>query len=177
MERGALSIPAHAELYSVVLMKERGNGAFLVQKRAKGEGIVYPGRLGLFGGRQEPGETPEICALREIKEETGIDLDPANISLLARLLAHDEFGNLSFGHIYFAEDLSRQQVEAALRFKTPEGQVLLLRRSDIGARWRQLTSITSYAFMSFFDFEEARGAVKPGMIASLAALVSAKVAR
>lgn len=177
MERGALSIPAHAEHYSVVLLKERGNGAFLVQRRARGEGIVYPGRLGLFGGRQEPGETPESCAIREVAEETGIALDPANISLLARLLAHDEFGNLSFGHIYFAEDLPRPAVEAALRHKTPEGQVLLLRRADIGARWRQLTSITSYAFMSFFDFEEARAAAKPGALAAFAALLTPKTAR
>lgn len=171
MERGALSIPAHAEHYSVVLLKERGNGSFLVQKRSRAPGVVYPGKLGLFGGRQEPGETPEACALREVAEECGVVLNPANISLLARLLAHDEFGNLSFGHIFFAEDLARDQIRAAQRHRCHEGEVLFLRRTDIGARWRQLTSITSYAFGSFFDFEEAKGAAKGGVLASLAGML------
>jgi 8-oxo-dGTP pyrophosphatase MutT (NUDIX family) len=170
MERGALSIPAHAEHYSVVLLKERGSGNFLVQRRGKGDGVVYPGRLGLFGGRQEPGESAENCALREIEEEAGLQLDPANISLLARLLAHDEFGNLSFGHIFFAEDLDRAQVNAALRHRCHEGEVLLLRRADIGARWRQLTPITGYAFGTLFDFQSTSQNPGSGIIQRLLSL-------
>jgi len=156
MDRGAISIPAHAEQYSVVLLKERGRGGFLVQRRARARGIVYAGRLGLFGGRQEQGETPEACAIREVAEESGIELRTNEIAPLARLLAHDEFGNLSFGNIFLAEEIERDQMRAAMRHRCKEGAVVRLRPEDIGARWRELTSVTSYTFKAFEDLERAR---------------------
>jgi 8-oxo-dGTP pyrophosphatase MutT (NUDIX family) len=175
MDGGAFSIPAHAEQYSVVLLKESG-GAFLVQRRARRKDIVYAGRLGLFGGRQEPGETPEACAVREVEEECGLALRPSDLSLLARLLAHDEFGNLSFGHVYVADELSREQTAEARRFKSDEGRVVLLQRADIDSRWRQLTSITSYAFMSYFDYEASRRP-RGGVLASFARMFSPSSSR
>ena len=169
MEHDAFKIPPHAIRYSVSLMRERRSGAFLIQRRAMRNGIVYPGRLGLFGGRREGDEGPEDCVIREVAEETGIILRPTELTLLARLLAFDEFGNLSFGHIYLADALNNEQIKTAFRHRCDEGEVLLLRRRDIAARWRQLTSITSYAFGAYYDLEAARRATEGGLLAQLAA--------
>lgn len=45
------------------------NKHFLMQLRDDIEGILYPGKWGLFGGHLELGETPEAGLIREIKEE------------------------------------------------------------------------------------------------------------
>jgi 8-oxo-dGTP diphosphatase len=41
--------------------------------------IPCPGMWALLGGYREPGETPQECAIREIKEEIGVVLDPAEV--------------------------------------------------------------------------------------------------
>ncbi|ETX14904.1 DNA mismatch repair protein MutT [Roseivivax halodurans JCM 10272] len=49
----------------------------LVIRRDPYPGIVWPGRLDLPGGGREGSESPEVCAVRETKEEVGLDLDPS----------------------------------------------------------------------------------------------------
>ena len=52
---------------------------FLMQLRDDIEGILYPGKWGLFGGHLEPGETPEAGLIREVKEEINYTLDRATL--------------------------------------------------------------------------------------------------
>ncbi|WP_051163188.1 NUDIX hydrolase [Nocardia brevicatena] len=42
--------------------------------------IPCPGMWALLGGYREPGETPLECVIREIKEEIGVVLDPAEVT-------------------------------------------------------------------------------------------------
>ena len=55
------------------------DGKFLCQLRDDIPNIRYPGHWALFGGHLEPGETPEVAVLRELKEE--ISYAPASVSL------------------------------------------------------------------------------------------------
>jgi 8-oxo-dGTP pyrophosphatase MutT (NUDIX family) len=53
-------------------------GRFLFQQRDDVPGIVAPGKIGLFGGHCEGNETFFECVVREVGEETGLDLPREN---------------------------------------------------------------------------------------------------
>ncbi|MCD7832526.1 MAG: 8-oxo-dGTP diphosphatase [Lachnospiraceae bacterium] len=50
------------------------NGAYLMLHRIKKEQDINHGKWIGVGGKFEPGETPEECLLREVREETGLTL-------------------------------------------------------------------------------------------------------
>jgi 8-oxo-dGTP pyrophosphatase MutT (NUDIX family) len=52
-----------------------------------GQRRAEPGaRLAVPGGKPEPGESVEECAVRELAEETGIVLDPSDVRTFASVL-------------------------------------------------------------------------------------------
>ncbi len=52
----------------------KNNGKTLMLYRNKKENDYHEGKWNGIGGKFEQGETPEECAIREIKEETGLDV-------------------------------------------------------------------------------------------------------
>lgn len=79
---------------AVVLTDPQGRIA-LVRKQGTG-------RFMLPGGKIEPGEQPEACAIREVAEELGVALDPERLVLLGvwEAPAANEPGHRVHGHIY-----------------------------------------------------------------------------
>ena len=69
----------------IVLVRKRGTRRFM-----------------LPGGKIEPGEAPEDCAIREAAEELGVTLDPERLDLLGvwEASAANEPGHSVRGHIY-----------------------------------------------------------------------------
>ena len=65
-----LNFPApKTEFTNMVMVENRENGKVLVQERVKSwTGISFP------GGHVEPGESFIESAIREVKEETGLDI-------------------------------------------------------------------------------------------------------
>ena len=53
------------------------DGRFLVGVRP--EGVPLAGYAEFPGGKCEPGETPEACAVRECREETGLVVEPVGL--------------------------------------------------------------------------------------------------
>ena len=52
---------------------------FLLLHRNKKENDVHLGKWIGVGGKLEPGETPQACATREVKEETGLQVTQATL--------------------------------------------------------------------------------------------------
>ena len=57
----------HREIACAIMIDTRGR--FLLQRRDDIVGILYPGKVGLFGGHREGDETFLDCVVREIHEE------------------------------------------------------------------------------------------------------------
>lgn len=58
--------------------KSRAQRSVLLGRRL---GLLGAGELGFPGGRIEPGEVPEACAARELREETGIEIPLSELML------------------------------------------------------------------------------------------------
>jgi 8-oxo-dGTP diphosphatase len=64
-------------------------GRFLLQQRDNVPGIVHPGKIGLFGGHRERGETYLQCVVREVHEELSYFIPPERFEYLASYDATD----------------------------------------------------------------------------------------
>ncbi|MFA5007004.1 MAG: 8-oxo-dGTP diphosphatase [Candidatus Izemoplasmatales bacterium] len=96
-------------LYTLAFIR-RGDEVLLINR------IKAPwfGMWNGVGGKRERGESPDACIRREIREETGIDLDPASIRFGGTLTWNDDFKAASNGlYLYFAE------VDPAFSYPTP----------------------------------------------------------
>jgi 8-oxo-dGTP diphosphatase len=61
-------------------------GKILLLQRSRHES--HPGRWCLPGGHQEKGETPLLAIIREVREETALEVSNSNISLLESCPGH-----------------------------------------------------------------------------------------
>lgn len=52
----------------------RSGGKTLMLHRNKKEGDVHRGKWNGLGGKLEPGESPEECVIREVREESGLTI-------------------------------------------------------------------------------------------------------
>jgi 8-oxo-dGTP pyrophosphatase MutT (NUDIX family) len=64
-------------------------GPLVLLTRRSEELSAHPGQISFPGGRREPGETPRDTALREAREETG--LDPDQVDLAGHLTDYETF--------------------------------------------------------------------------------------
>jgi 8-oxo-dGTP pyrophosphatase MutT (NUDIX family) len=65
------------------------SGRLLLQLRDDVPDILYPGKIGLFGGHREGNETFLDCVVREIHEELSYYLPPQRFEPIARLIGPD----------------------------------------------------------------------------------------
>ena len=79
-----MNVPHHREVACAILIDVFDR--YLLQQRDNKSGIIYPGRIGLFGGHREGIETYHQCVVREITEEISHSVPP---SKFAHLLSYD----------------------------------------------------------------------------------------
>lgn len=80
---------------AAVVMRDADGRILVVRKRGTA-------RFMLPGGKIEPGESPDRCAIREACEELGVSLDASGLVLLGEWTAPaaNETGRTVHGHIY-----------------------------------------------------------------------------
>jgi 8-oxo-dGTP diphosphatase len=69
--------PMTTKRIAATLCYVRAGGRTLMLHRTKKAGDVHKGKWNGLGGKFEPGESPEDCVIREVREESGLKiLDP-----------------------------------------------------------------------------------------------------
>lgn len=131
IESGILAVMAN-KVHAVGTIFENSKGEILVLRRHKNdpEGNTW----GLAGGKIDPGESKEEAAVREIKEETGLDVDPSELKFVRSYHWDRDDLDISFGVFrLLVGELNHQ-------FDLPENEITdfmwdtpsnLLRRDDL----------------------------------------------
>ena len=75
----------------------------VLQRRTK-DAPYAAGKLGIFGGWVEEGETPDECLIREIKEETSLDAAKLNVQSITDFILpkNEDFDRDRHFYLYYA---------------------------------------------------------------------------
>lgn len=94
----------------------KGDGKTLMVHRTKKENDMHMGKWNGLGGKLEPGETPEECAIREIYEESGLTVTKP---LLKGILTFPGFANDEdwYAFVFVAPEFEGELIES------PEGML------------------------------------------------------
>jgi len=95
----------HAEPATLMFLCQ-GDQVLLIRKR-RGHGA---GLVNAPGGKLEPGETPLACAVRETREEVGIEVDPRAVRELGELRFLDVDGSRIRGWVFRADGIDAAAV-------------------------------------------------------------------
>ena len=119
-------------------------GRFLLQQRDNVRGIVHPGKIGLFGGYREDGETYLQCIVREVHEELSYYLAPEKFEYLGNYDATDidpEGSTVIHGEFFVA----RSRESWSLRERFSSRSLVSFRLWSIASRRRgkQVYKLTS----------------------------------
>ena len=119
-------------------------GRFLLQQRDNVRGIVHPGKIGLFGGYREDGETYLQCIVREVHEELSYYLAPEKFEYLGNYDATDidpEGSTVIHGEFFVAR-LERVVVTEGTLFIAELGELPALEHR-LCRRGKQVYKLTS----------------------------------
>lgn len=109
-----------SELVTCIMLEKPGTGEVLVQNRKKS----FPG-WSLPGGHVEKGESIMACALRELKEETGLTARRLEYRGLLHWISREtDRRYLSF--MYFSDDF-----EGELLAETDEGSQFWIKKEEL----------------------------------------------
>lgn len=94
----------------------KGDGKTLMVHRTKKENDMHMGKWNGLGGKLEPGETPEECAIREIYEESGLTVTKP---ILKGILTFPGFANDEdwYAFVFVAPEFEGELIES------PEGML------------------------------------------------------
>jgi len=78
------------KLATLCYIIDKKQNSTLMIHRVKKENDYHRGKWNGLGGKFEPGESPEECAIREIKEESGLTVDNVRLKGLITFPMFDE---------------------------------------------------------------------------------------
>ena len=102
------------KLATLVYVKHKGRTLML--HRVKKEQDYHEGKWNGLGGKLEPGETPEECAIREVKEESGLDIENPHLKGIITFPMFDEIDDW-YVYVLTATEFSGSLIDS------PEGNL------------------------------------------------------
>ena len=138
------------ELTNMVMVEDKSTGKILVQERVKyWTGVTFP------GGHVEPGESFVDSAIREIKEETGLDI--FNLRSCGVIhWCHKDTDDRYIVFCYRTSDYSGKLLDS-----TDEGRVFWAMPDEV-RKMKQAENFDKYMPMFFNDDNEAFGPWREG---------------
>src|SRR5262245_60125319 len=142
-ETVAMIRPQHREVAAALVIDTRGR--FLLQQRDNVPGILFPGRIGLFGGHREGDETFLECVVREIHEELSVFIPPERFQHLASYRGADPYsaGGTLWRELYVTSDVPVEPL------RVTEGSLLIAELGDLPALAPRLTPSAQAAIAEF----------------------------
>lgn len=114
---------ANAEILLV-----RSDGALILQVRDDKPGITNPGFVSSFGGHIEPGEQPIDAAVREINEETNLNLNSNDLTFYKKARKTKAIHGEDWDVYYFiAKDID----ETGLKVYEGQGFVVVRNKQEL----------------------------------------------
>ena len=139
-----MDVPAHREIACAILIDLEGR--FLLQRRDDVPNILYPGKIGLFGGHREGEETFLGCVVREVFEETGYLAPRERFEHLGSYVGPDfEVPDASVAGEYYV--LRNVPAEA---LSVTEGSLLIAEREDLAFLAHEFAPSAKAAFGMLF---------------------------
>ena len=128
------------------------SGRLLFQRRDNIPGIVHPGKVALFGGRREAGETPLQCIVREVFEEISFRISAEDFEFLISLHGADPemIARRVRGELFIARDVPSSNLMVT------EGTLVVVHPSELSGIRSDLTPMTLIAVKAFL-----RGSPRP----------------
>jgi 8-oxo-dGTP diphosphatase len=122
-------------------------GRFLLQQRDEVAGIVYPGKVGLFGGHRERDETYLECVVREVHEELSYFVPAERFEYLASLDGSDieADGGTVRAEFFITRDIPSDALVVT------EGSLLIVNPDEIIEIEAKLTPSARFALRVCFD--------------------------
>ncbi|MFJ5922297.1 NUDIX domain-containing protein [Kitasatospora sp. NPDC092948] len=128
--------------YTADVVCVRGDEVLLIERGWP----PFKGFLALPGGHVDPGETSRAAAARELLEETGIRVDPADLVFVGLYDAPDR-------------DPRGRYIGAAYAVRVPEGTEAVAGDDAVSVRWVPLSGLPRMAFDHRWIVSDARRAV------------------
>lgn len=107
------------------LVYVRDGDKTLMLHRVKKENDYHQGKWNGLGGKFEPGETPEMCAIREVREESGLNI--VNPELRGHIV-FPQFDNINDWYVYL---FTANYWTGDLLEDPPEGHLAWLTKGEI----------------------------------------------
>ena len=123
-------------------------GRLLLQQRDDIPGILQPGKISLFGGHCETGETNLECAVREINEEISYPVSADRCELLVKYEGADidlleSIGGTLDCEIYLVRDIPAEKLVIT------EGALFICAPDDLARIGAKLAPLARFALAAF----------------------------
>ena len=137
----------HRETSGAILIDSFGR--FLFQLRDDNPEILYPGKIGLFGGHREGNETFLECVVREVNEEISYFVPSERFIHLVNYAGNDPRGGTFYAEIFVANNLPADQLVIT------EGALLIIKPGDIASEESRFSPSARFAVNVFLNDQQS----------------------